>query len=871
MGKMRWSQWKLQVVMLWLGGCLCGSLIKEKSLPVSLASAETLERNERSIDSVKYLHSKVIGVGSPRRDQNLHSTSLSSSSSSSSSSNFVFSSGSDSTSTYPRQQHNHHNSHHRDKVRHSHYDQDSPNHDDHNEENNIDRDHEHDHDQGFASLESDSLREFPNNEALSDSGGGAPIQEKLRSSKGTSSGGMSGSGGSGSSGGSSSSGGIIGGDTRGMDHHHLNTQRQSESDMDSEEESRTHHHFRHQHHYDQQLGYNSFTSPPREQQEKLLLQQLMRGYERDVRPVRNASQSVVVKVGITLTQIFDMDEKNQVLTTNVWLDQEWNDELLRWDPKDFGGIKKIRIPCERIWLPDIVLYNNADDYTRGYMPSRAMVSYDGSVFWPPPTKFRSTCAVDVTYFPFDDQTCQLKLGSWTYNGFEVDVTNGTDEIDLKNYVKNGEWDLLRADINRNVMVYSCCTEPFPDVTITLVIRRKTLYYIYNIVLPCMMLSVLTLLVFCLPPDSGEKIALGITVLLAFSVFMLAISEALPETSESIPLIGIYLTVVMAITSISVIVTVVVLNLHYLGPRVRPVPAWLKCLLPEDDVNFIRQKSLLIPASHREPKSGSLKRGHNVYIPQNQKGSGAGIESSAYNNDDAHPHHLECSSTESVTNERTPTSPNGEGLPPQPQPPPAPSYFLTNTTNTNHSRQRLHHQHQHQHHQNPHHSFEAINAISAGETGAPGSAASSIYPHITRGGTPAANSNPLATSPESAQALAENLVTAVRYLMSIQEQVESQNVLVAEWRLVAQAVDRILFWIFTVMTIISSMVLLLILPLYKRSTYYGPSNGTDMWGAGGFASEMDGEGDGGGNDIDLGASSSSTFSPGEMEVEDGPIQ
>ena len=53
-----------------------------------------------------------------------------------------------------------------------------------------------------------------------------------------------------------------------------------------------------------------------------------------------------------------------------------------------------------------------------------------------------------------------------------------------------------------------------------------------------LLQVLTLLVFCLPPESGEKIALGITVLLAFSVFMLAIAEKMPETSESIPLIGI---------------------------------------------------------------------------------------------------------------------------------------------------------------------------------------------------------------------------------------------------------------------------------------------------------------------------------------------
>ena len=80
-------------------------------------------------------------------------------------------------------------------------------------------------------------------------------------------------------------------------------------------------------------------------------------------------------------------------------------------------------------------------------------------------------------------------------------------------------------------------EPFPDVTFTLHIRRRTLYYMYNVVLPCVIMSALTLLVFCLPPDSGEKVTMGITVLLSFSVFLLRMGEDLPETSEFIPLLS----------------------------------------------------------------------------------------------------------------------------------------------------------------------------------------------------------------------------------------------------------------------------------------------------------------------------------------------
>ncbi|KAI8777132.1 acetylcholine receptor subunit alpha-L1, partial [Biomphalaria glabrata] len=102
---------------------------------------------------------------------------------------------------------------------------------------------------------------------------------------------------------------------------------------------------------------------------------------------------------------------------------EWTDERLTWDPKGYNNLKILRIPCEKLWLPDIVLYNSADDYTTGYMNSKAMVSHDGNVFWPPPAKFRSSCKIDITYFPFDDQTCELKFGSWTYDGFQVDITN----------------------------------------------------------------------------------------------------------------------------------------------------------------------------------------------------------------------------------------------------------------------------------------------------------------------------------------------------------------------------------------------------------------------------------------------------------------
>jgi len=182
---------------------------------------------------------------------------------------------------------------------------------------------------------------------------------------------------------------------------------------------------------------------------------------------------------------------------------------------------------------------SATDYTNKYMEALAMVSSNGNVFWPPIVKFRSSCTMDITYFPFDDQMCKLKLGSWAYDGFQVNVLNRSTPVDLSNFVENGEWELIEAKAKRNVVRYPCCIETFPDVTFTIHIRRRTTYYIYNVIIPSVMLSSLALLGFWLHPDGGEKVTLGLTVLLALSVFMLLIAENTPATSFYVPLLGMF--------------------------------------------------------------------------------------------------------------------------------------------------------------------------------------------------------------------------------------------------------------------------------------------------------------------------------------------
>lgn len=58
---------------------------------------------------------------------------------------------------------------------------------------------------------------------------------------------------------------------------------------------------------------------------------------------------------------------------------------------------------------------------------------------------------------------------------------------------------------RNEKFYTCCDEPYLDITFNITMRRKTLFYTVNIIIPCMGISFLTVLTFYLPSDSGEKV------------------------------------------------------------------------------------------------------------------------------------------------------------------------------------------------------------------------------------------------------------------------------------------------------------------------------------------------------------------------------
>ncbi|XP_001988383.2 neuronal acetylcholine receptor subunit alpha-7 [Drosophila grimshawi] len=318
--------------------------------------------------------------------------------------------------------------------------------------------------------------------------------------------------------------------------------------------------------------------------EKRLLHDLLDPYNTLERPVLNESDPLQLSFGLTLMQIIDVDEKNQLLVTNVWLKLEWNDMNLRWNTSDYGGVKDLRIPPHRIWKPDVLMYNSADEGFDGTYQTNVVVRNNGSCLYVPPGIFKSTCKIDITWFPFDDQRCEMKFGSWTYDGFQLDLQL-QDETggDISSYVLNGEWELLGVPGKRNEIYYNCCPEPYIDITFAIIIRRRTLYYFFNLIIPCVLIASMALLGFTLPPDSGEKLSLGVTILLSLTVFLNMVAETMPATSDAVPLLGTYFNCIMFMVASSVVSTILILNYHHRNADTHEMSEWIRivflCWLP----------------------------------------------------------------------------------------------------------------------------------------------------------------------------------------------------------------------------------------------------------------------------------------------------
>lgn len=137
---------------------------------------------------------------------------------------------------------------------------------------------------------------------------------------------------------------------------------------------------------------------------------------------------------------------------------------------------------------------------------------------------------------------------------------------------------LHLSFSRTSKLYDCCPKPYVDITYTIHVRRKPLFYTLYLIVPAIIITGMVLVGFYLPPESGERMQLGITVLLAMIVFLQLVYQNLPSTSNSAPLLGKFYIATMFLISLSLAATCVVLNYSYGRHCDGEMPMWVRLII-----------------------------------------------------------------------------------------------------------------------------------------------------------------------------------------------------------------------------------------------------------------------------------------------------
>ncbi|XP_061195213.1 neuronal acetylcholine receptor subunit alpha-6-like [Saccostrea echinata] len=291
-----------------------------------------------------------------------------------------------------------------------------------------------------------------------------------------------------------------------------------------------------------------------------LTNRLLANYSNKIRPIFDQGQTLPMEVSLWISSINDVNDVAQKMVTTAYLAVTWTDDMLTWNSTE-TGIYWMQFNQKDLWIPDIVLSNGftafkplGGDFYFLYVDS------DGSVSWYPYMVFESKCKIDVSFYPFDSQTCKIKFKTWSYSRYEVNLTVSEDKLGFYDFVENSVWEVTSTDAVNDFASYE------PTVSFIVHLKRKSLYYIMNVFLPIIFLGILSPVVFIIPADAGEKMGYAVTIFLTFVVFLTIVSSNLPVNSDSVSYMGVYLIIKLLFGALIIVITSIQLRINHRKPE-----------------------------------------------------------------------------------------------------------------------------------------------------------------------------------------------------------------------------------------------------------------------------------------------------------------
>ncbi|CAF0731258.1 unnamed protein product [Adineta steineri] len=286
-----------------------------------------------------------------------------------------------------------------------------------------------------------------------------------------------------------------------------------------------------------------------------------------------------VHTNLIFLQIESVDERAQIVTSNIQLTCAWCDPYMTWNVSHFN-ISELSVGSDQLWTPDVVVVNSADGkYSRNREHYALLLRHDGYVRFMFQDLWKTICKIRSTYFPFDLQQCTIIIRSGSHDSQTIKFIQRRP-IEGHSFIR-GEWELIHSYTEiTDERVSDFGQVDYSLVRFTLILKRNHLYYLIKIILPFTLVSFVTLFTFLLPPQTGEKLTLNVTILLSLVIYLQLFTEYIPKSDDDTPILTLFCNANFFLVFLSCIMTVYVLYLYHRPStsNIACVPAHMKIIL-----------------------------------------------------------------------------------------------------------------------------------------------------------------------------------------------------------------------------------------------------------------------------------------------------
>lgn len=297
---------------------------------------------------------------------------------------------------------------------------------------------------------------------------------------------------------------------------------------------------------------------------------LLTGYNKRLLPRLNQSEATNVTLSAAIISLNEFEELTGRLAVTLGFIMHWTEQRFTWDPANYSGKKDILFDIKDIWRPRLSITESVNYVqTVGTDSDLVRVYNNGSVLWSTGNVVQVFCSVDVTFFPFDSQTCRITYVSLTYTISEV-IIAARGELSTDIFRANSMWRLKSSNVYANELPNFSTA-----ATIMLNLERRSEFFVVYIIVPLLFLGALNICVFFMSSDSGERHSVAITALLAFVVYMSEVNSVIPQSSEPIAYIYYYLLFLIIYSSTIMILCTCSMRLY---EKTGTVPDNIKCFL-----------------------------------------------------------------------------------------------------------------------------------------------------------------------------------------------------------------------------------------------------------------------------------------------------